>query len=697
MAKATSASKARKEQMLQKFTHDAVIGAGLREAQFDRDAVNDWRGSWWAAYLDSHETTEMMALRILGEDGMVSDDMLLKSLMGLIPGAFSVHGNGTSISEVIQQAQRLYGNGVVIDEDVIYNGIVRRFARKLLKLTPTLYIGINTDDPEEVMYYDGPAPSWNAPDGFAGDWVLTPDYACVIFKKRDLFVPKKEYRTERERVLKLIEMHHSHYRRLMEWAARDEILVLTRKFTETGEGERVGSSDDIIAEMYDSEESWTHGGYLARLKTPSLGMHESHRMSSVTIEASAAALAKVMMEEIVGRNYYTPPIFKDGVWQRQLVFEEVGLIGQLDGTSEDLRRHIRLVAFLHMMGSLYYLDGEKVGRDRQIYRTYKRMSPEMIANEWSADSGVDNPRVLRSFPGPNGEPVDNEVYVLAAKTEDVNLKGSAQTQESKRYLIEDCEICHKTHWQGDAGHPGTITKPRQVFDKDSRHFFGDNDEYMVMIREITTRTEFQSFEDSLTKRKMAKAMDAFFTLMQLARHQLMDAEGFIEGPKLANGLFYSKLHPANSGRSLDYVRTDAEGIRHPITDAMGWWFDWQWDTHSSYDPTTRVKAYSDTQFGDGPTGDHQVYGSFSHFYIDRKGERRVLNLRGVVMHPEHEGCLMDGKIAMKRVTPTYTVSELDDLPETPLVDSRVKNTRTEKDIFNETLTSLLNDIKFGES
>ena len=40
--------------------------------------------------------------------------------------------------------------------------------------------------------------------------------------------------------------------------------------------------------------------------------------------------------------------------------------------------------------------------------------------------------------------------------------------------------------------------------------------------------------------------------------------GFIEGPKMANGLFYSKLHPANSGRSLDYVRTDAEGIRHHV-------------------------------------------------------------------------------------------------------------------------------------
>lgn len=705
MAKATSASKARNETKLKQYVHEGVMTAGLLEAERERDAIADWRGSWWSKQLSSFENPAIMALRILSEDGIISDDALLESLLETIPQSFSRYG--TSISEVIEKAQQWYGDGVVVNEESMRNGIMRRFAKKLLKLVPTLYIGLNTDTPEEVMYYDGPAPSWEPPAGHRGDWVLTPDYAVFIFKRRDLYVPFGQFSNERERIHKLIAAHHQYYKKLMDWAARDEIFVLKRRFTELGEGEQTGTGVDVGEMIRDLEndDKFTDAGYVTYLKTPQQGLHESHHNSSPTIEASAAALAHIMMEEIVGKNYYSAPVqHKDGVWRRQLAFEDVGLIGQLEGTSEDLRRHIRLIAFLHSQGSLFYLAEERVGRDRNIYRTYKRMSPEMIANEWSEDSEVNNPRVIRSFPAANGDMVDNTVKVTPAHDEVVTVHGSRVTQKSKRYYLEECEVCmsappeyqgDRSHWQNDAGHEHVVHYPRRVYDGDTRRFFGDNDQYMVKVKEITTRTELLSHEDGLTKRKMAKAMDAFYSLLQLARHQLMEDEGFVYGPRMESGLFYSKLHPAESGRGKGYVRVDPEGIKHAITDAMGWWFDFKWEDHTHYDKSTRVLAFSDRQFG---TGESSVmkYGEYTHFWTDDQGGRRALNFRGVYLHPEHEGCIQDGTLKYSRVEPTYVVSELDDKPETPLIDSRVKDTKSDKDIFNETLTSLMVDIALGE-
>lgn len=695
MAKATSASKARKEQMLKKFSGEAATTATLKQAERDRSVNEDWHSSWWAKYLNSYESTEMMALRILDDQGVVSDSALLQSMLKILPGTFS--RLGTSMSEVIERAQHIYSNGVVIDEDMIHNGIIRRFAKKLVKLQPVLYIGLTTDAPEEVPWYEGPAPSWTPPEGHAGDWVLTPDYACIIFKVPSLHVPKREYSNERERVHKLIALHQRHYRQLLDWAARDEILVLTRKFHEQQEGEAVDAIDvgEQLTQL-EIDEKFTAAGYLSHLKTPQLGLHESHQNSSPTIEASAAALANIMREEIVGRNYYGPAVLhRDGTYRRQLVIEEMGLIGELENTSEELRRHIRLIAFLHSMGSLYYLAEEKVGRDRQIYRSYKRMSPEMIANEWNANSEIDHPRVIKTYLDHRGEVQPMTVHVVPAHNVVVKLKGSKATEMAKRKYVEECLLCDDTepHYVGNPGEPVVIHVPRRVYDGDSRHYLGEDEQYLVMTRELTNRTELQSFEEGLSKKKMAKAMDAYYNLLRLARHKLMEADGFIEGPRMANGLFYSKLHPEGSGRGQEYIRVDAEGVRHPKTDALGWWFDWDWAEHSSFDPDTLIRPYSDTQFT-GVAGEPMKYGEYAHFYTDAQGNNRVKNFRGVIMHPEHDGCVLDGKLTVSRVAPTYQVSELDEQPETPLVESKPEP-KSDKDTFNEALTSLLLDIKLG--
>lgn len=704
MSKRTSAHKARKESQLKKFRAEDIQSASVRQSARDQELVDNrstWQNTFWAQGLDSFENPSMMVMRMLDDGKPIEPGTYIRSMYNLLPRLFSRYN--TSMSEIIAQGREYWGEGVVLDEETLYNAIVVRFLKKLRDKVPVLYIGINTDEPEEIYGYDGPAPRYATPEEEANhSWKLTPEYACLIFKIPTVYVPKKEYSNEGERVRKLIAAHHVMYKKMLLYAAKDEILVLKRKFSERGIGEAVDNID--VAEQLqqiESDDKYVAAGYLGHMKTPGLGLHPMHDNSSPTIEAEAIALANVMMEELVGRMYFgAPELGTDGVYRKRLLVEELGLIGDLGEMGDDMRKHVRLIAFLHKMGSLNYLSQEKMGRDGQMYRTYKRMSPQMIMDEWSANTEIDQLRFVKTIDNSKGEPTPTEVTVIPAHTREITLTPSKATIEAGRLWIDECIECensgqesmHKTTFMGRTTR---INVPKQVYDIDSRHYVDPDEESVTKTRQIVNRTEILSQEEGLTKRKMARAVDAFYSLLQLARQHLLESEGMIEGPRMANGQFYSKLHPTESGRDTTFIKVDAEGARHPVQDSFGYYEDLDWAAHSSHPESALVKATSDTQFGDGPAGNPMKYGDFSHFWDSPSGERRSMTLRGVIQHEPHEGCICDDTITVRRVAPTYTASELEDFQGvTPLVEKAPPT--SEKDKFNEALTSILTDIQLGE-
>lgn len=668
---------------------DRMVKQANIDAAISHMEGHDWRSSQWAKDLDSHGgSPAVITASLLNEGGIVPPGTALKAMLEELPSVFG--RPGSSITEIVTEENERFATRVLIDENNIEEAIILRVFRKVSKFPRVLWYGIDTDFPVFVRYYDGPAPSYNTP-GF------TPDTAAVYWEIPTRLRPRAA-NNDRETALTIIDLQHKEFARLLRNAAIDEIKDRRRSYMKSGLGEKLDTSDlpDQIHQV-SSGEKVTHAGEITRMKTPHLGLHPIFDHSSPTIEASAPALANIMLEEICGKVVLSKPYIEDGVQYKDVIRQLPGLIDDLGDIGDKLRTAVRLIAMLHLYNSTTEMVEEKVDKKGLTFRKYKRLSAETIMKEWSQNRQLDG--AVHTYPSEDSDNGAGAAFKVPAHTKELQLWPSVGAQNMQRHPITECTVCGARECLPPY-QPTTVTVhvPTRIYDADGMHF-EDSDQPMISTtRKVTTMTEIVSHETGLTKAVIAKAMSMFYHLLSQYRLQVLQDEGWLHGPLLENGLFYSKLHPAESGRTLaEYAYETPEGTMRMRADNFGWDEPKDYGPHLVTDEMFRGPKYGLAINWVGTAGDPMKFGDITIPVGDK-----AYTERAVMFHPPHEGCYMDGTITVRKM-PLSEILDHTPVDNEPYIKldpewtpKPVEEKKSHKDILNESIAELLGDIIAGD-
>lgn len=524
MAKATSASAARKNSQLAKFRKSDAAAFGAREQEKIQSikklevqlAANAEAYKTFGIFRDlqdyaSSEIDYQRMLARLSDDDMVSHLDIERLLFTDIPEAMIV---GDKYTETITSIR-----GISIDVTKYWNAVRVAVAGKLAHCPRVLALGLDTDRPGEVIGWDGPPPS-EMPN-------IPPGTAAIYFKIPGVFVRRQRDEDFKSWYLRYLDAQFIALQELIKDVCRGTI----RKFElKEAPAQGMDLTDLLVMQQGAADEerdkNFQRPDRLVRqaMKAGGTHFHESHMISSNTTEASAEAIANVMIEYAFGKVILSEPelIQENGqqFYVRNLLIDKLGLADIVHSIEdEDLRRHIRLVAFLDRYNSMKHIDVTETARNREERVT--KMSGHDIAKEWQPDT-IDRWLVRRETSG-------------MQKTFERQEKG--RVVESTVFMEMDMD-----------DPKNSMQIARMVMDG-----------WTVETRERITRTELMSHDESISRRKMEKALNIYYKTLRAIKEQIIEDEvrldvkslALRQGPLLENGEFVHKLvqHPESSGLS----------------------------------------------------------------------------------------------------------------------------------------------------